>query len=273
MLVLSVPLLVWNFVGFAQATLSIIRHGGGGDWYVLLPLVEASNPYDVGGFLWSPVAGWLWVAVVVPLGLPAWQVLHLGALALIRDWRVVGLALLSWAFWHDVANGNVMTFVLVSAWWALRGSSLGMVAFIILGVLIPRPLMLPVLLWLLWRRPAARWWFGGVAIIVVALSMANGLFDDWLARLLQPGTLQFSSQWNIGPSRVLGAVWIPIGVALAFILARRGWLGLASLAISPHIWPYYLNMALLDGPRALRSLTRWVERTRSSSRPPRAASS
>ena len=54
------------------------------------------------------------------------------------------------------------------------------------------------------------------------------------------------SDYNYGPSRFIGLLWIPIGVALAVLLTWRGRLGLASLAISPYWLPYYFLMLLLE---------------------------
>ena len=237
-----------NALGMAQTALWLIRHGGeGGDWLNLSALPLAA-PYSVGGLRWSPPAGWIWTIAVVPLGLPLWQALHLAALALVRDWRVIGLALLSWAFWQDLANGNLMTLVFVSAWWAIRGNTAGTVAFLALSVLVPRPLMIPVLVWLLVTQPRTRLWFALLAVLMVALALASGQMDDWVERLRID---EMGSMWNIGPSRLIGPLWVPIAVALSTALAWKGWLGVASVVISPYIFPYYMLMGLLDLPRLL----------------------
>lgn len=251
-----VPLAAINAVGLAQTALWLVRHGGtGGDWEVLRHLTLA-DPYAVPGYRWSPPAAWIVATLIVPLGLPLWQLLHLPALALIRDWRVIVLALVSWAFWQDLANGNLMVLVLVSAWWTLRDSRAGTVGFLALSVLVPRPLMLPVLAWVLLKKPWARLWFAGIAIVVIAASVASGQMGPWIERLFSTGQSELVTMWNIGPSRLIGAVWIPIGLALAAALAARGWLGLASVVISPYLFPYYMLMALLDVPRLLRAVRR-----------------
>ena len=242
----TLPLLAVNFVGLAQTTIWLLRYGGwGGDWLNLLGL-SVADPYAIGAYRWSPPAAWIWSTLIVPIGLPAWQLVHLVALALIRDWRVIAVALLTWAFWEDLANGNVMTFVFVSAWWALRGSRTGTVAFLALSVLVPRPLMLPVLVWLLYRRPGARICFGAFVLIVIGLSVAAGQADAWVARLVVTGRDELTVVWNIGPSRLLGATWVPIGATLALLLAWKGWLGLSSVIVSPYLFHYYMLMGLLD---------------------------
>lgn len=251
-----VPLVAINAVGLAQTALWLVRHGGaGGDWEVLSQLTLA-DPYAVPGYRWSPPAAWLWSTLIYPLGLPLWQLLHLAALALVRDWRVIVLALVSWAFWQDLANGNLMVFVLLAAWWTLRGSRAGTVGFLALSVLVPRPLMLPVLAWILLKKSWARPWFGGIAIVVIALSLASGQMGPWLERLFVTGQSELVTIWNIGPSRLIGAAWIPAGFGLAAVLAAKGWLGMASVVISPYLFPYYMLMALLDVPRLLGGVRR-----------------
>lgn len=246
-----IPLAAVNAIGLAQTVLWLVREGAAnGDWSNL-SAVTVHDPYVVSGFRWAPPAAWLLATVIVPIGLPIWQALHAVTLALIRDWRVIGLALVSWAFWQDLANGNVMIFVLVAAWWAVRGSRPAAVAFLALSVLVPRPLMLPVLGWLLTRQPWARGWFVAFALTVIGLSAAAGQLDDFVARLVSTGSSELTTQWNIGPSRLIGAAWMPVGVALAVLLAWKGWLGLASVVISPYVFPYYMLMALLDVPHVL----------------------
>lgn len=44
----------------------------------------------------------------------------------------------------------------------------------------------------------------------------------------------------------LAVAWVPIGLALGAWLTWKGRLGLASLAVSPYVLPYYLVMALLE---------------------------
>lgn len=238
-----------NAVGLAQTAPWLMRQGAsGGDWFNLSAL-SIADPYAVRAYRWSPPAAWIWATAVVPMGLPLWQALHLGALVLLRDWRVILLALVSWAFWQDLANGNVMTFVLVSAWWALRGNSVGTLAFLALSVLVPRPLMLPVLAWLLVQQPRARLWFPLLAVLVIGLALASGQMGDWMGRTLITGREELDSIWNIGPSRIIGPIWIPVGLVLAAALAWRGWLGIASVVIGPYLFPYYLLMGLLDVPR------------------------
>jgi hypothetical protein len=251
--VAGLSLLAWNMVGLGQTALWLLRQGAAaGDWVVFWG-VTVDDPYAVGGFHWAPPAAWLLVWLVQPLGLTLWQLLHIPVLALIRDWRIVLVGLCTWAFWQDFANGNILTFVVVAAWWALRGNSAGTIAFIAIAVLVPRPLMIPVLLTLLWRHRWARIWFAAALLAVVAFSASVGLLDDWLLRLFAAKDELFVI-WNIAPSRIMGALWIPITLVLSVALWRARWFGLASIAASPYLFPYYLLFALLDVPLAVKKL-------------------
>ena len=144
-----------------------------------------------------------------------------------------------------------MTFVVVSAWWALRGNSFATGAYLALSVLVPRPLMLPVLAWLLWKRRSARLWFLAISVLVVGLALVSGQWAGWVDRMIITGRDELSTVWNIGPSRLLDLLWIPLGLSLAIGLAWKGWLGMASIVISPYLFPYYMLMGLLDTPRLL----------------------
>jgi hypothetical protein len=151
----------------------------------------------------------------------------------------------SYPFWFDVQTGNLMTFVTLAGLLALRGSRAATAAFLVLAVLVPRPLMLPLAAWLLWHRPATRLpfvvFFVAHAVVVVWL----GYGQDWLAALTDVNA-ELANAYNFGPSRFIGEWWIPIGLALAAWLTWRGNLGFASLVISPYWLPYYFLMLVLE---------------------------
>ena len=73
------------------------------------------------GFVWSPVAAWLMAGAAL-LGYWAWAALHVASVLLLRRPLLIGLALVSYGFWFDVAQGNTVTFVFVTGALALRGS-------------------------------------------------------------------------------------------------------------------------------------------------------
>jgi hypothetical protein len=194
-------------------------------------------------FRYSPLVAYLF-AVIGPWGFLPWAAAHFAALLALPR-RIALIALLSFPFWEDVYNGNTMTFVAVAGFLVLRGSRWGTAAFVVMAVLMPRPLMIPLLAWLVWQRPAWRlpkFGSGGGALLA---SLATGMGVTWLLSLRQTGQ-EFGSIIDIGPSLVLGAWWIPLGIVVAVVLTWKGWLGLASLAASPYWLPYYPAMLLLE---------------------------
>ena len=90
------------------------------------------------------------------IGTMGWRLLHLVAAAAMPTWPMRLLTLASWPFWYDVEAGNLLVFVVLAAAWAFRGSRFASGAFLLLVLLVPRPLMLPVAAWLLWQRPELR---------------------------------------------------------------------------------------------------------------------
>ncbi len=216
------------------------------DWSFFLGM-DPRSPYSTApGFRWSVPVAALWVWVIQPLGYGVWTLLHVVAVLTIRPWRAAGLVLLSFPFWFDLANGNVMTFAFVAAWHALQGRRAGVVAFCLIAALVPRPLMLPVLAWLLWHRLDARLAFTVGASLAIGGGLVTGTFGEWIGRLTTLSTPEILSPNNLGPSALIGAAWAPIGLALGAVLAWKGRLGLASLAVSPYLIHYYLLMAFLE---------------------------
>jgi hypothetical protein len=215
------------------------------DWNELVQAANSTSPYTADGFRWSPVAASL-LAVLLPMGIGLWRVLHFAVLLLSRDWRLSGLVLISWPFWEDMVSGNVLTFAVVAAGTAIRGSRVGAVLFLVMAILMPRPLFLPMAAWLLWKQP----WTRGPALALfgthLGIVAASGHGGEWIGRLLSTGGAEIGHPENIAPSHWIGAAWVPIGLALAGWLVRRGHVGLASLAASPYLFGYYLLFAALE---------------------------
>ena len=204
------------------------------------------------GFRWSPVLAYAFSAIG-GMGDGAWRLLHVAAAAALPTWPMRLVTLAAWPFWYDVEAGNVMIFVLLAAVWAVRGNAAGITAFIVLTLLIPRPLMLPVLAWILWKWPAWRIPAITLAVIHGVAVLASGWAFEWLTLLLTLGGEQVSPN-NLGPTRWLGEYWLLIGVPFAAYLTYRQRLGWASLAISyPYVLPYYLLMLVLELPERLRT--------------------
>jgi hypothetical protein len=221
----------FDWENFIQAAARLDRGG----------LYEFDHPY---AFRWSPVAAWI-LGIVTLIPIWAWQALHVAVLPLFRSWWLVVACLVSYPLWFDIQTGNIMIFVAVTAVWAVRGNGPATALFLALSVLVPRPLMLPLAGWLLWQRPAWRVPFALMFIGHALVVVASGYAPEWSAALLTVGP-ELTSDFNFGPSALIGALWIPIGAALAVWLTWRGRLGLASLAASPYWLPYYFLMLLVE---------------------------
>ena len=193
-------------------------------------------------FRWSPVAAWILVPLTAVGPIP-WMVAQFASLLALPR-RIALLALVTVPFWADVYEGNILTFSFVLAVLALRGSRLASLAFIGLAILVPRPLMVPVVVWLLWKRPDLRTPTAVIFAIHAVLVAFAGYGTQWLQRLVTSG--DEIALHNAGPSALIGVWWIPIGLALAVFFTWRGRLGLASLAASPYLILYYWLFGLLE---------------------------
>lgn len=233
------------------------------DWRVLADAPAAFfrgdlyRPADV-PFLWSPVSALLMV-IIAPIGFYGWAALHVAALGLLRDRGLILLAAVSAGLWADLALGNTLVFVFVFGVLALRGSRFGSIAYIVLCALMPRPLQLPLLIWLLWQRPQLRIPATAIFIAHAGLVIATGYGAEWLGALMTTADQQIAAGPNWGPTGLIGAAWLVAGVPLAVLLTRHGLVGLAGLAMSPYLFPQYLLLALVD----VETLARAVRQLRS----------
>lgn len=248
---LGVALVATPNVYLVGRSLSTIIEGGiAVDWHHFVEAgrrVHQGGLYDISfdyGYRYSPVLAYAF-ALLAPMGELTWRALHIiGAIAL-PTWPMRLLSLISWPFWFDVEAGNVLIFILLAAAWALRGNAVAIVAFGVMAVLMPRPLMLPVLAWLLVMRPEWRVPFVALVVLHSAAVAVTGWGGDWLGVLISSGD-EMGSLLNLGPSRFIGVAWIILGLPLAGWLTLRGRLGWASLAVSPYWLPYYLLMPILE---------------------------
>lgn len=248
-------------IGIPSAILSalwillILAGSPSADWRIY---VEASERVRTGGlyevtdgyvFRASPVLAWAFNPLA-PMGPIPWQLLHIGAALAMPTWRLRLAVLAAWPFWFDVQHGNLLTFAVLAATWALRGSRVGSYAYLGLTLLTPRPLLMPIAGWLLWRHPELRVAFVAMFALHAVAVLATGWGAGWLDQLVA-STEEVYSIWNLGPSRLIGLWWPVVGVPLGVWLTLRGRLGLASLAVSPYWLPYYLLFLLVDLPGAL----------------------
>ena len=230
------------------------------DWRIFVQAGErfwahSPNLYEVNdlySFRHSPVMALLMPAVAW-IGVIGVRLVTLASAVAMPTWPMRLLAFASWPFAMDAQHGALITPIVLAAAWALKGSRTASVAFIVLTLLSPRPLMLPIAAYLLWQQSWLR--IPSVALFVVhaAAVLATGYAGDWLAMLFSSGTDPIAGPYNLSPTRFFGAVWLPIGVTLAVFLTWRGRVGLAGLAMSPYVLPHYLLLLLLEiAPRAIR---------------------
>lgn len=229
--------------------------GHPGDWQLWMDagnrMAAGVSPYvgsvsSVSDFRWSPLAALLAVPVSF-IGVAGWYVLHFAVLGLLRDWRLILLTAVSWPFWVDLRTGNLLTFAFVLAVVALRGNRLAMAAYLGLFLLVPRPIMAPVALWLLWRRPETRIPFLLAGLAELGTVAAMGELRPWVDALMGSSG-DVTNPINYAPSRFIGLAWSLVALPLAAVAFLRGRLGLASLGASPYLLPYYLLFAFLELP-------------------------
>ncbi len=244
-------MLLASYVGVNLALLPLKINLGpdvGEDWQMLRQLptaVAAGTVYEIDhagiGFVWSPVAAWIMAGAAL-LGYWAWAAIHVAAILLLRQPLLIGLALVSYAFWFDVAQGNTVTFVFVAGVLAIGGSRGASLAYFALLVLMPRPLMVPLAVWLLWKDHSLWRPFAAIFVVHAALVVASGDIVPWVASMLNH---ELAPGITVGPTAWVGRAWLLAGVPLAW-LAWRGHLGWASLAVSPYVTPQYLLFLLWE---------------------------
>lgn len=218
-------------------------------------LYEVSDLYS---FRHSPLLA-LAMPLVGLLGTLGIRLLTLVAALALPTWPMRIITIGSWPFVMDLQHGAMLTIIVFFAAWALRQRRWAVVGFLALTVLSPRPLMLPIAIYLVWTQPWARW--PAVAIVVVHSIgiLLTGYAADWVGMLTAVGTDGVEKAFNLSPSRFLGRAWLILGLPAAAWLTWRGRVGFAALAISPYLLPHYLMFALLELDRnadARRSLPR-----------------
>ena len=252
-----------NVVGLATI---VIDHQRAFDWD---NYVEAARRFPLGTMYdWQYPYGYHYAPQLAPVlgvlsgaGITIWRLAHFAALALLPSRKLALLLLVSYPFWADVNTGNLMIFVLLAAAWAYRGNSVATGAYLVLCVLIPRPIMLPLLAWLLWQRPAWREPFLGMVALTLLTAIPTGYLPDWIGSFLSSGVKDVANDFNLSPSRFVGAAWMIVGVPLGIGLTWRGRLGWASMAISPYLLPYWVQILGLELVRpAARSASEPTDR-------------
>jgi hypothetical protein len=219
----------------------------GGDWIGYPLIANFGDPYtDHTWYRWSPVMSWLLIPFTA-LGLGVWLLLKGAAVLLVKPRWVVGVVLLSPPIWSDVRAGSVMTFIFVAGWTALQGHRAGTIATYVLAMLMPRPLVIPLLIYLAWKQPWSRWWLAGIIVAHALLVLASGYGPGFVERLIASGPEEMAHfAVNFSPLRELGWIWLPIGGVLIGLCLRFGLVGVACLLASPYYIAYYGVVLLWD---------------------------
>jgi hypothetical protein len=195
-------------------------------------------------FRYSPVAAWLIQPLAVLIGPIGFVLLHFAVLLTLP--RRLGLIVaVSFPFWFDLMWGNTFTFVFVAAFWAIRANKLGIVGYVVLTMLMPRPVQLPLLAWLLWRHDWLRLPVLAFFVAHLMVVLWSGFGADWLSRLLESSSNEMSYAYNFGPTRFFGYAWLVVGLPLGVWLWRRhpAWAG---LAIAPYLLGQYWLLVFAD---------------------------
>ena len=239
--------LVANTIGLVTL---VIDHQRAFDWD---NYVEAARRLPLGTlYAWHEPYSYRYAPQLAPvfgllpaLGVVAWRAAHVVALAALPSRQLALLLLVSYPFWFDVVTGNLLVFVLLTAAWAYRGNGPMTGLYLVLCLIVPRPIMLPLLAWILWQRPGWRLPFLGLTALALLTAIPTGYLSDWIGSLVTSGG-EIANDFNLSPSQLLGLAWLAIGVPLAAWLTLRGRLGWASMAVSPYLLPYYVQMLGLE---------------------------
>jgi hypothetical protein len=226
--------------------------------------------------LFAPMAGlsetaavWLWLGIKVAVVVAV-------AIGLARRWPtdvrwlVGGMVLFFPPIWHDLALGNVSVFtVAVLAVLLARRDGIGGVAFGLLLILVPKPHLLPVALWLLVRRPrdaVAALATLGIGVVAGVVVFGPDLWLAWLATFREPLERTFTADVSFGG--LLGQLGVVVGVAAAVVigaaaLLRRTDIGLglslvSGIVLGPYSFIHYLSGLVVVIDPVLRARPRWL---------------
>ena len=110
-----------------------------------------------------------------------------------------------------------------------------------------------------WQRPRWRLPFLGMVVAGLLTALPTGYLAVWIGSLLQSSAREIANDFNLSPSRWVGLAWLIIGLPLAAWLTVRRRIGWASMAISPYLLPYYLQMLGLElvQPPGAKGTPRW----------------
>jgi hypothetical protein len=241
------PWQVWALAAYGAFNLALlivtIPLDGGPDWALWQALPQAiaeGRMYDTGTeapMVWSPVMGYV-MAAASYLYWP-WFALHVGAVLLLRDWRLTLVVGLTAGAWIDALMGNTFVFVFVAGVLAYRGSRPAALIFLLLTLLMPRPLQMPLAAWLLYRDRSLWVPFAAMFTVHLGVVLWSGYLLDWITN-----ATAHMANGNVGPTAIFGRAWLIVGLPLGVWLTVKGRVGWAGVAVSPYLlgvywlWPF-----------------------------------
>jgi hypothetical protein len=261
----------------------------GGDWAIdgaynieaAARFAQGQDVYAEGRYLYAPAALQLILPLTwIPLSLSlALLVLAKSAIVAAATWPFVGprsapirilAATAAIAFLpvlHDMVLGNTNVYIAAAVFWVAvgedrgrRGVPLGLVL-----ATIPKPWLVPLLMWMLMARPKSLGVALAVATFVTVLSIllvGLGPYGAWAESLLQASRYS-TAGFNIGLSAISGPLAALLGVmtltAAGVIALRDREMGLgacaaAGILVSPYLGLYGgVPLLLAVGPLARRA--------------------
>lgn len=160
--------------------------------------LDGGNPYGIPGYLYSPLAPILTAPLaVIPLGLALLALFKVELVAgytWVRFGPILAVTvLLSPPIVSDLALGNVNLLLVAAAVWMIsKNGLLPGAAFGLLFAAFPKPMFLPLLLWVLvFRRRASVGWIAGlsVATSIAMLVAGPSRYVEFVGLLLRGGDI------------------------------------------------------------------------------------
>ncbi len=184
-------------------------------------LLAGADPYSIAGYLYSPFALILTAPLtVLPIGLALLLLVKVelvAAYAWVRFGPILALVLvLAPPIASDLVLGNVNLLLVGAAMWAIATDRF--FPGVLLGVLFaafPKPLLLPVLLWIvIFRRRSAIGWLTGLtgSSAVAMLIAGPALYVEFIGLLLRGGDVDSHFLGNAGLSYDSPVLGLAVGV-------------------------------------------------------------